>query len=334
MSDLITRGVGLLGWFGFLSLAGGPLAWTRYLFLFFLIPLIADLAGWWSRRRHGEKQTSDPTEGATPAPLNLALPLPGPAEGSGPLVLSLRYHVSSTLGLLNPRQFLQMLKQIRGQSLALLRAEGALPEADGYEQKVAYTLPFRGEWMVMNGGVTSEASHSWDLISQRYAYDFVAADQAGQRHRGDGSCREDYFAYGQPVLAAADGEVVRTVERVRDAPRVGTGWVDWRSRDIGGNSVTIRHAEGEFSYSAHLIPGSVCVRPGDRVRRGQEVGRCGHSGHSTEPHLHFQVQDHPDFFRAIGLPVRFSGAVVDGAPAASAVYLRAGMRVEGTDLAE
>lgn len=314
-------------------MAGEPLAWTRYLFLFFLIPLVVDLAGWLSRRRR-EKQGSNPMEITPPRTPEVVLPLPGPAEHSGPWTPSLRYSISSTLGLLNPWQLLQTLKQVRGQSLALLHAEGALPDAGGYQQKVVYTLPFQGEWLVANGGVTPETSHSWDIISQRYAYDFVVADEVGQRHRGDGSRKEDYFAYGQPVLAPADGEVVRTVEGIRDAPRVGTGWLDWRSRDIGGNSVTLRHAEGEYSYSAHLIPGSVCVRPGDRVRRRQEIGRCGHSGHSTEPHLHFQVQDRPDFFRAVGLPVRFSGVTVDGAPTASPVYLRAGTRVEEPDLAE
>jgi len=67
----------------------------------------------------------------------------------------------------------------------------------------------------------------------------------------------------------------------------------------------IRHGEGEFSLYAHLKTGSVRVRAGDAVRQGQPIARLGHSGNSTEPHLHFQVCDGPDPLRCAGLPVRF-----------------------------
>lgn len=210
------------------------------------------------------------------------VPLPGPAARGGPLRSHLRYHASVNLALLNPIQLAQTVRQVRGQTAALRRRQGALPEADTYVQRVEYALPFRGEWLVLGGGVTPETSHSWDLVAQRYAYDFVIADEHGRRHRGDGSRKEDYFAYGQPVLAPADGVVVHIRDGVRDAPAVGTGWVDWLSRDFRGCSVTLRHADEEFSFLAHLVPGSIRVRPGDRVRRGQEVGRCGNSGHSTD----------------------------------------------------
>ena len=72
-----------------------------------------------------------------------------------------------------------------------------------------------------------------------------------------------------------------------------------------GGHVVIKYAASEYSFLAHLRPGSVTVDPGQRVERGQQVGRCGHSGNSSEPHLHFQVQDHPDFATATSLPVRF-----------------------------
>jgi murein DD-endopeptidase MepM/ murein hydrolase activator NlpD len=179
----------------------------------------------------------------------------------------------------------------------------------------------------MNGGVTRETSHSWDLVAQRYAYDFVVADEAGKRHRADGTHTEHYFCYGEPVLAPADGVVIHVRDGVRDAPWVGTGWVDWLCRDFGGNSVTLQHAEGEYSHSAHLIPGSIPVRPGESIRCGQRIGLCGNSGHSTEPHLHFQVQDHPDFFEAFGLPIAFSSCRVNGGPATEPVHLQSGLRV-------
>jgi murein DD-endopeptidase MepM/ murein hydrolase activator NlpD len=57
---------------------------------------------------------------------------------------------------------------------------------------------------------------------------------------------------------------------------------------------------------AHLKRGSVRVKTGDTVKRGQEIGRCGHSGNSTEPHLHFQFQSGKSFYFSNGLPVKFS----------------------------
>jgi murein DD-endopeptidase MepM/ murein hydrolase activator NlpD len=137
----------------------------------------------------------------------------------------------------------------------------------------------------------------------------------------------DAASYGRPVLAVAEGEVVAVRDGVRDAPQVGNGWMDWLGPDFRGNSVTIRHADGEYSFSAHLIPGSLTVKAGDWVTRGQVIGRCGHSGHSTEPHLHFQLQDHPNFWLAVDVPVKFDGVSVNGA-ATESVYLTRGTRVK------
>ena len=285
----------------------------RFLVLFFLAPLVVELVGRFRRPPR-------PREEAPPVPER---PLPGPAE-RGPLAFFLRFHASSLLATLNPVQFAQSVRQARGDAAA---AERVVEDAAAFRQEVEYTLPFGGEWLVGGGGVTPGTSHSWELAAQRFAYDFLAVDAEGRSHAGDGTRLADYLAYGRPVLAPADGTVVAVNDGVRDAPGPGTGWLDWRAADFRGNWVALRHAEREYSFLAHLVPGSVRVRPGDRVRRGDTLGLCGNSGHSSEPHLHFQVQDHPDFFQAAGLPVAFSGCVVDAAPADGPVHLRVGMRV-------
>ena len=138
----------------------------------------------------------------------------------------------------------------------------------------------------------------------------------------------------EPILAAADGEVVAARDAHRDHPAPGSGAIDWRARDIRGNFVVIRHAAREYSVLAHLLRGSVSVRPGDRVCRGQVIGRCGNSGHSTEPHLHFHVQDHPNFYLAVGRPVHFARFRRDREGSAVEVeegYLRAGEIVATSD---
>jgi murein DD-endopeptidase MepM/ murein hydrolase activator NlpD len=300
--------LGLIGFAGYLHESLAPLR----LFLFFFI--VSTVRLFWPRPK---------TAGASQP----EAPLPGPAQRLGPSRFMLNLFASQLLTLFNPLQVAQQLLQVGGQGLALLRVRGQAPTAETYRQQARYTLPFEGEWYVFNGGVSEATSHSWDIVAQRYAYDFVITDAARQRHSGQGDNVTDYFCYGRPIRAVADGDVVAVRDGVRDAPQVGHGWMDWLSPDFRGNSVTIRHAEGEYSFSAHLIPGSLTVKVGERVTRGQIIGRCGHSGHSTEPHLHFQLQDHPNFWLAVGLPVMFDEVVVDGV-AADRMHLTCGAQVK------
>ncbi|HEU0042394.1 MAG TPA: M23 family metallopeptidase, partial [Jiangellaceae bacterium] len=64
-------------------------------------------------------------------------------------------------------------------------------------------------------------------------------------------------------------------------------------RRLAGNYIIIRAAEA-FALYAHLAPGSVAVRSGQRVSVGDVIGRVGHTGNSTAPHLHFQLMDSAD----------------------------------------
>ncbi|MBS3966536.1 MAG: M23 family metallopeptidase [Truepera sp.] len=188
-----------------------------------------------------------------------------------------------------------------------------------------------GCWLVVNGGIDEETSHSWELVGQRYAYDFVI-DQEGRTYQGEGTRLEDYYAFGQPILAPADGRVVQVREGIRDYPRPLplSGRIDWLTRDFRGNFVVIDHGHQEYSFLAHLQRGSVRVRVGDKVSQGQIIGLCGNSGHSTEPHLHFHVQDHPNMFLAVSLPVRFAGFRLSDDPETASrpeAYLSRGQRI-------
>lgn len=249
-----------------------------------------------------------------------AWPTSGPIGWLGQRGLVFTFTLSGLLCLLNPFQVVEIARQAIGNAMIRRRlgkeARDAPVEA---KHVVRYSLPFRGEWFVYNGGVTPATSHSWDVLTQRYAYDFVVVDEELRRHRGRGTRVEDYYCHGQPILAAADGEVVRAEQRIRTAPWLGYGLVDVLARSFIGNHVVLRHADEEFTFYAHLMPGSVPVRVGDRVARGQEIGRCGHTGHSSEPHLHFHLQDRADFFTAAGLPIRFSAVQVDGVHAQEVV---------------
>jgi len=230
------------------------------------------------------------------------------AGGWGSLVV---FILTMPLAVLNPLVFLQDLTQFAGGALATLRHRGSLPDAESYEQSVDCRLPFDGEWTVVNGSPEREYSHSWIYPNQRYAYDFLITDEDGRsRPEGAGSSVEEYYCYDEPVLAPADGVVVDAFDAALESTRAG-GFSHPASRDIRGGYVVIKHAAEEYSLLAHLKPGSVPVDVGQRVRRGQEVGRCGHSGNSSEPHLHFQIQDHPSFEMAASLPVQFDTVEIE-----------------------
>lgn len=214
------------------------------------------------------------------------------------------YLVSALLfTVVNPFGLVQSIAQSLGQLLTVVRA---VPNRGYRAASIVGSLPGAGWWTVVNGGISQTTSHSWNLIAQRYAYDLVITGPDDRSYRTDGRAPDDYYAFGQPVHAVAAVVVVACQITIRDAPRAGSGWIDWRTRDIRGNFVTIRHADRCYSLTAHLQQGSCPLRVGDTVNQGQFIGRCGHSGHSTEPHVHLQLQDHPSFYLSQGLPMRFA----------------------------
>ena len=83
---------------------------------------------------------------------------------------------------------------------------------------------------------------------------------------------------------------------------------------MAGNHVILDIGGGHYVLYGHLKQGSLRVRPGEQVRRGQVLGQVGGSGNSGEPHLHLQIQDKPTFDvedRGIRTyPILFDGATV------------------------
>jgi len=201
--------------------------------------------------------------------------------------------------------FLQVVVQILGIIFVEVSYGDKLPSVENYDCKVDYILPFEGKWTVVNGGVSEELSHSWDIFPQRYAYDFIIMDDEGNSFSGDGKNLNSYYCYGENLIAPADGVVVQVSDKHKDS-RVDNGAkVYCDTWDIRGNFVVIQHAEKEFSVFAHLIPGSVTVQKGDEVKQGKVIAKCGNSGNTSEPHLHFQLQTGKSFFASAGLPISF-----------------------------
>ncbi len=214
-----------------------------------------------------------------------------------------------------------------------------------YAQKNAYRFPLEGAWLVAVGPAFSEP-HRW-APNEEFALDVVRVGASGRTCGGPCSKVGDYYGYGQPVVAVADGEVVaveagqeEAVHRFRQPGESGEAFLARTMAEqskllargapgVGGNYVVLRHSGGEYSHYAHLAAGSVRVKPGERVLRGQTLGKLGHTGNSTEPHLHFTVADGPDPLYARSLPVRIEGlTTVDGPQ--EPVYPQSGWLVETT----
>jgi murein DD-endopeptidase MepM/ murein hydrolase activator NlpD len=136
--------------------------------------------------------------------------------------------------------------------------------------------------------------------------DAIGALASGKSHRGNGRSNDQYYCHGRPILAPGDGVVVALKDGVpENAPGE-------RGSDPPGNFLVINHGDDEFSMLAHLMPGSLIVNVGDRVTEGQRLAACGNSGRSTEPHLHYHLQNTPRWFDADGLPAQFRDYFADG----------------------
>ena len=173
------------------------------------------------------------------------------------------------------------------------------------KNSVSLGLPFEGKWFVAWGGTTIELNQHHEVPCQRYAFDFLVADESGKTHGGDGNKCEDYYAFGKKVLCPADGIVTDVITGVRD-----NSPPSMNEYSAMGNSVIIRHAEREVSVIAHFKDGSILVKPGEEVTKGQIIGLCGNSGNSSEPHIHYHLQNTPALQDGTGIQCFFDKVVL------------------------
>lgn len=191
---------------------------------------------------------------------------------------------------------------------------------------VVVEFPLRGEgWVAVNSPADRIPSHGTNILGQRFAYDFLITDRRPRLHYHPagwlrtlliGVPTRECYAWGAPVHAPFDGLIVRAVdgyaERSRIYPvreallalRSAFTFTQERLPSILGNHVIARSGD-VFAAFVHLAPGSLAVREGQLVRAGDVIGRVGHTGNSTTPHLHFQLLDSADPTVASGVPCAF-----------------------------
>jgi murein DD-endopeptidase MepM/ murein hydrolase activator NlpD len=181
--------------------------------------------------------------------------------------------------------------------------------------------PLRGgEWLAGNGPANN-SGHRRALvpiggkacIAQRFAIDWVQLREDGKTWAGDRLKNASYRAYGAEILAVADASVVSIKDGIpENIPGPASRAVPITLETVGGNYVILDLGNDRYAFYAHMQPGSIRVKPGDRVRRGQVLGLLGNSGNSTEPHLHFHIGDSNSPLGSEGLPYVFESFEVQG----------------------
>lgn len=183
------------------------------------------------------------------------------------------------------------------------------------------SAPLRGEGWLAANGPSNASGHRRALIpvagaahiAQRFAIDWVQLREDGKTWAGDQLKNESYRCYGAEALAVADGIVAGVKDGIpENIPGANSRAVPITLETVGGNYVILDLGQGRYAFYAHLQPGSLRVKMGDRVKRGQVVGLVGNSGNSTEPHLHFHIGNKNAPLASEGLPYVLDSFEVQG----------------------
>ncbi|MDT4967105.1 MAG: hypothetical protein QOJ64_1842 [Acidobacteriota bacterium] len=171
--------------------------------------------------------------------------------------------------------------------------------------------PVRGGGWLASNGMSNTSSHRRTLlavngkarIAQRFATDWTRIGADGLAFRGDPSKNANWSAYGTEVLAVADASVADVSDGIpENDPTADKRAVPITLENAAGNYVILDLGHGYFALYAHLQPGRIHVKKGDKVKRGQVLALLGNSGNSDAPHLHFHITDGNSPLGAEGVP--------------------------------
>lgn len=176
--------------------------------------------------------------------------------------------------------------------------------------KNKYILPMEGLWYVEYGGLTKKTSHSWDIPSQRYAYDFEIRHD-NLPYCGDYTKCKNYYSYLQNVIAPLDGWVIDLKNEYNDTRILPGRPIICDVDDPRGNYIVIKHKNNEYSLIAHLKKDSFKVKIGEIVKTGQVLASVGNSGNTQGPHIHYQLQNNYNINNETGIIITFKNVLVN-----------------------
>jgi hypothetical protein len=185
---------------------------------------------------------------------------------------------------------------------------------------VAIAPPLKGSRWVVGGGCCDTITYHRGAtlpingairVAERYAIDFVQLDDKNRIASGPIDKLSSYAYLGVEIYSVADGTVVATAN---DQPEQVPGKLPQGLplASILGNYAVVDIGKGRFAFYAHMRPGSLRVKPGDKVKTGQVLGLLGNSGNTDAPHLHFHIMDGVSPLLSNGLPYVFTSFVGEG----------------------
>lgn len=200
---------------------------------------------------------------------------------------------------------------------------------NGFEEPVIVQFPLRGEWMAPNTPGKKVPSHGTDQLGETFAFDFLQVDweRNGRPFYNTNLLRYVLFgvplnkcySWGKEIHAPCDGEVIiagdgyterRIVHLISDlfvAVKNANAFNAEKDgiQSVAGNYIVLKCSNDIYAAFAHLQKGSISVSVGQSVKKGDILGKVGHSGNSTAPHLHFQLMDSSNILSAKGIPCAF-----------------------------
>lgn len=141
-------------------------------------------------------------------------------------------------------------------------------------------------------------------IPGRFAIDFIRLNEQGKYAAANEDSIHNWYGYGQEILAVCDG-IVGSIRNDFAESSTMSGHVEQKPENASGNFISIDAGNNNWVFYEHLKPGSIIVRPGQRVKKGQVIGSLGFTGQTTGPHLHLHVANNNSALDAEGLPYVF-----------------------------
>ena len=186
------------------------------------------------------------------------------------------------------------------ESGATLQATGGAVTMHGSPKPITFSPPLRGSYWAAIYDSSWPRGHRRTLyavngavhIPGRFAIDWIKVDARGRSTKGDPTDKQNWLGYGEEVLAVADGKIAAAMDGMPEPAKVDPGKpTRVPLQDASGNYVSLDLGNGRYVFYEHLQTGSITVKAGQAVHRGQVIGRLGYTGETTGPHLHMHVAD-------------------------------------------
>ena len=172
--------------------------------------------------------------------------------------------------------------------------------------------PFNGGIWLAGDGPANDSNHRRSIPAidghiyspERFAVDWIKVGSNGDSRHDGTTKNENWWGWGEPVLAVAEGEITEVVDEFPDnTPRV---LPPVTLDNIAGNHIILRVTKNLVVTYAHLQRGSIKVRAGNHVHLGDVLALLGNSGNTTGAHLHLQVTDRNSVLESEGIPFTFA----------------------------